>query len=964
MDLEATASATHVRQDERPNEDEADDLSHGRTIGRYLLLGKLGAGAMGVVYAAYDPELDRKVALKLLLNRYLGTTSEGRVRLIREAQALARLSHPNVVAVHDVGTLGDRVWIAMEFVAGETLGAWVKARPRKWHEVLRVLSDAARGVVAAHEAGLVHRDLKPDNIMIGNDGRVRVMDFGLAHGRTTTSEDLGAARTLPNVNAGQPELAALALQLTVAGSIQGTPAYMAPEQWHGLAADTFADQFGWSVLAWEMLYGERPFRGHTMVTLAAAIITGRPGPPPRGRGVPGWLHRVLERGLAVEPRERWPSMAVLLARIERGRSRSRLRASAAVLAVLAVMAAGGWLYQRWDVARRVAACEAAGAEIDETWNDTTPARLRDAFIAHGESAPDDTIAKITPRLSDQALAWRRARTEACMNADVRATWAPEILERALWCLEDGRLELASLVTEFGNVDPAGIQKLKFSLSTLKNFATCTDVELLRRLPPPPTERASDHHEVRLELARAVSLYNAGKPADAAKVATTARTRAAALDWPPLLAKARHVEGNILEKAGATKDGETATVDAYFIAANAGAWDVAARAAADLIYLVGYRHARYEDAREWARHASVAITYSGDPTDLVEAKRLSNLALVEKGSGALDEALAHNERALAIREAALGPDHFEVAVSLNNLGLLYKALGRYEDAIRMHERSLRIYENEWGVEHPDVAMSLGNLASAHRARGDLRQAQELQIRALVLEERLLGPNHISVASTLNNLANTYRQMDDPASAAPLLERALPIFEEALGAEHRNVATVLFNLGDTYRDLEQREKALAFHERALVIKEAALGPEHSDVALSLDSIGEMHRENGDLAKAQAILERALAINEKAMGREHVALASTLSNLGALHLARRRPAEALSLLERAVAIYDAGEGLEPEEPNARFRLSKALIVSGGDRARAISEARKAHDELTKTGASTKGLTEIERWLAEVER
>ncbi|MEZ4453989.1 MAG: protein kinase [Nannocystaceae bacterium] len=231
-----------------PGPDPTASLASGAVIDRYLLLECLGAGGMGVVYSAYDRELDRKVALKVLL---AGSSAAGAPWLLREAQALAQLAHPNVVAVHDVGTVEGRVWIAMEHVAGDTLRGWSRARRRGWQDVVRVLVDVARGVAAAHDAGLVHRDLKLENVMIGDDGRVRVLDFGLAHGRSLAplpaeAEDASAGAL------------ALRMRLTRTGAIQGTPATMAPEQWEGRDAGPAADQFAWSVMAWELLHGERP----------------------------------------------------------------------------------------------------------------------------------------------------------------------------------------------------------------------------------------------------------------------------------------------------------------------------------------------------------------------------------------------------------------------------------------------------------------------------------------------------------------------------------------------------------------------------------------------------------------------------------------------------------------------------------------------------------------------------------
>jgi serine/threonine protein kinase len=270
---------------------------------------------------------------------------------MREGQALAKLSHPNVVAVHDVGTHGDRVWIAMEFVAGQTLAAWAKERPRRWSEVLAVLVDVARGMAAAHGAGLVHRDLKPDNVMIGRDGRVRVMDFGLAHGRGVTMTESELASTLVSGTDTPPELTPLGLRLTAQGAVQGTPAYMAPEQWQGQDEAATTDQFGWSVMAWELLYGERPFAGETKVALAGGAVRGAQAAAPRPRRA-GLAAPGDRAGLATKPAGRWPTMAALLSALERGKTRARLRMGVAALAGVALLGAGAAGYRRWDIAQR------------------------------------------------------------------------------------------------------------------------------------------------------------------------------------------------------------------------------------------------------------------------------------------------------------------------------------------------------------------------------------------------------------------------------------------------------------------------------------------------------------------------------------------------------------------------------------------------------------------------------------
>ncbi|HEY8379437.1 MAG TPA: serine/threonine-protein kinase, partial [Nannocystis sp.] len=288
-----------------------EELKIGTVVGRYVIVEKVGAGAMGVVFAAYDPELNRKIALKFLHMR--GSANlQARARLLREAKSLARLSHPNVVAVHDVGTYGDHVFLAMEFVAGRTLTAWLKEQPRRWPEIVDVLSHAGEGLAAAHDAGIVHRDFKPDNVLIGDDGRVRVLDFGLARAAadadpTSAASDARAALVSASVSASRSrESEHEELLVTRTGALVGTPAYMSPEQHLGQPADALSDQFSFCVTLYQALYGVRPFSGTRLSALAYQIIQGKVEPPPAGARVPAWLRRVIVRGLSISPEQRHP----------------------------------------------------------------------------------------------------------------------------------------------------------------------------------------------------------------------------------------------------------------------------------------------------------------------------------------------------------------------------------------------------------------------------------------------------------------------------------------------------------------------------------------------------------------------------------------------------------------------------------------------------------------------------------
>ncbi|HMG22174.1 MAG TPA: serine/threonine-protein kinase [Kofleriaceae bacterium] len=304
--------------------------SSGDRVGRYLVLSALGAGGMGVVFAAWDPQLGRKIALKLLRSSLAMSSKDARTRLRREAQAIAQLSHPHVVSVYDVGTTDDgALYIAMEFVEGDTLTSWLRTYPRSWREIVDVFRQAARGLLAAHGVGLLHRDFKPDNVLVGGDGRVRVTDFGLARSVLIPDEAAQA----------KPVMSALDVALTATGTVLGTPRYMPPEQLTGPGPDLDArsDQFSFCVALYEALYGVHPLRGGTSV---AMLDDGeRAKPPPDGSKVPPAIGRAVLRGLERDRARRFPSMGALIDELEVRPRRSPLRFAA--LATAAVLIAGG-----------------------------------------------------------------------------------------------------------------------------------------------------------------------------------------------------------------------------------------------------------------------------------------------------------------------------------------------------------------------------------------------------------------------------------------------------------------------------------------------------------------------------------------------------------------------------------------------------------------------------------------------
>ncbi|MEM6994543.1 MAG: serine/threonine-protein kinase, partial [Myxococcota bacterium] len=287
-------------------------LSRGQQIGRYVVVDQLGAGGMGVVYRAFDPDLDRSVALKLVAVDSYDAADE-RSRLLREAQAMARLSHPNVIPVFDVGVEAKAVFVAMELVDGTTLTRWLAKTKPGWASIVAHFVEAGRGLSAAHAGGLIHRDFKPDNVMVGNDDRVRVLDFGLARGSAADAkiddEDTAEFRS---ISASKLSGGSLDASMTADGTVMGTPAYMSPEQHMGIRVTAASDQFSFCVALWEALYGERPFAGDNLTVLTANVMQGKLRAVPAASEVPAWIHAAVVRGLSVDDDKRHSGMDALL----------------------------------------------------------------------------------------------------------------------------------------------------------------------------------------------------------------------------------------------------------------------------------------------------------------------------------------------------------------------------------------------------------------------------------------------------------------------------------------------------------------------------------------------------------------------------------------------------------------------------------------------------------------------------
>ncbi len=788
------------------------------------MLGLVGRGGMGEVYAAYDPELDRKVAVKLLRVKPGNGVSlnEGRQRTLREAQAIARLSHANVVVVYDVGTFRDQVFIAMEFVEGNTVTYWLAAQPRSWQEVLRVFRAAGRGLAAAHEKGLVHRDFKPDNVMVGRDGEVRVMDFGLArqvadkpaterttptkripvliaeHGPGSADDDqmttilLNGPPTGPAPppvgtesgpsQASQPSSGMFEVQLTRTGAMMGTPAYMAPEQFLGTATDARTDQFSFCVALYEALYGERPFSGNTMFALTTAVVQGQVKEAPQSSKVPLWVRKVLLRGLRAQADERYPSMHDLIEALGKNPNTARVRFLAAAGALLVPVALTVGVHQ--SLANHKSICGAGPARLAGVWDLTAtgeaePARqaaIHSAFLRTRKSYASEVYATVNRILSGYSQTWAKMYREACEATNARGEQSAEVLDLRMTCLQERLGGLRALTDVFSEANGQVVENAVSAANSLGSLDRCADIPLLRSVVRPPEDPATRARvaELRHQLAGMKALYDSGRYREGLKDSSRLLDEVHALGYQPLIAETLETIGMMYCKSNDVPSAEKTLVDSYLAADASRDDEVRAEDATNLVWVVGYQEGRYEDAQRWAKYADAILQRLGGHV-LLQAWLLNNLGGLFEIRGEREAALRMQQEGLALKERALGRDHPDVGISEGNLAVVLTMLGRNQEALEHVDRSIEILEHGLGAGHPDLATQLNNRGEILNALGRSRDARTSFEKARIIWERELGLDNRNLAYALTGIGISYLSEGNASNAIVPLERAFKIRE---------------------------------------------------------------------------------------------------------------------------------------------------------------------------------------------
>jgi tetratricopeptide (TPR) repeat protein/predicted Ser/Thr protein kinase len=889
--------------DARSLSDSDDDgsvvLPRGTTLGRYVVLEKIGVGGMGIVYAAYDPQLDRRVALKLLhrsSDREGGTG--GRTRILREAQAMARLSHPNVVAVHDVGVVDGRLFIAMELIDGKTLTAWIDEGGHRWPAVLDVLEAAARGLAAAHGAGLVHRDFKPDNVMIEHDGRVRVMDFGLA----LAMGEINTERSLSGESSG----AALSAidRLTRTGALVGTPAYMAPELLAGGPADARSDQYAFCVALYRALYGTRPFAGSNVASLYTNAAQFQLQPPSRSSGVPRWLGAVVRRGLLPAPEARFASMDALLLALQRGRRR-RGRIALASVGALAVATGGvGWV-----VAARPA-CKGGRDQVETVWNASQRASVHDAFAASGAPDAEVTAERVTGSLDAWADAWVDSHRSAC-RAHRDGSQSDMLLDLRMQCLQKRLTDLDAAAGVLVEADAELVLEANDVASALPDLGVCDDAEALLeddlRAEDDATRRAVE--AMQPELARARALEHAGRYDAAMAIARPLRDEAHALGFRPFSAEVEFLVGLLTLDQGDPKASVEAFERATFDAEASGHDEVAARAWTMLIYVHGYSLADKAAGDAAAQRAEAAALRAGGRPELM-ADLIHNRGAMYLQRGDYERTLADEREALRLRREASGDVHQDVGNSYTSIGNALYHLGRPDEARQHYEKAHEVLAQVLGPRHPDTAMALQNIANMLTVGGDPAAARDKLEQARAIFEAALGPEHPLVGQVLFNIGWAAEAEGEYADALAAFEKARVIELKRLGPEHPLVGEYEASIGSMAHKLGREAQARTHLLRALAIFEKAHGPEHGYVARTLNDLALIDRAEGDLPAAESKHLRALAIRRKALPPDHPELVDTLANLSGVLVEAKRWKDALPIAKELVDIVSQHADRDPEE------------------------------------------------------
>ena len=710
-------------------------------IGRYVLRRFVGAGGMGVVFAAHDPELDREVAIKIF------ATADETARPIREAQAMARLSHPNVVQIYEVIRLGPRTAIVMELVEGEELRAW--QHERSWRKIIDAYVQASRGLAAAHRAGIVHRDFKPSNALVDRDGVVRVTDFGIA---LRTASDT------------REEIAA------------GTPVYMAPEQHRGDEIDARTDQWALGCALYEAVYGRRPFASAEADGLAGAVIRGDIEDEPADSPVPRRIRTAIRRALSTDPDHRFASIEDFAAALSATPRHVPYLIGAAIVAALVVTI---------SLSRRTGPepCADLDAPMRAVWTDAARAGLRARLLATGVGLPEPAVDRSLRGLDTYAASWATTRTRACRDSR-QGVRSADTLDARMRCLDHRLAEVSGLLDALIAGSPATLRATSDAVAQLGPPAACSGATNLVARPRSP---ATDDAE--RELARATALISLGQFEQALPLVERVAEVGGRAGDPSLVARALLVRGECEDRLGRYAASLATFQRGAKVAAQARDHVSVAEALSHAFLVEGDHLGHRADALRTRPFIELALESAGQP-DAVRAGWLHYLAiLLYDDPSVVDEAATYERESLAIRQKTLPPDHVYIFDSLETLANIEAVRKNFDESTRLLHRVLDARIAARGPTDFLVASAYNNLGVVEIRRNNPLVGVDFLQRGVDVARTAGQPNLFA----LYNLAVTQVELGRLGAAATNFSTSLEIAELLGGKDSRNAGDAAMFLG---------------------------------------------------------------------------------------------------------------------------------------------------------------------------